>query len=96
MDGRQDDSWRKRYEAGAAREQAGNAAWAQRRFGVPLRRTVLVTLPGMVSVFLIGLLIQGWRWGVVTAAVLLAVVLIFRAWARRRFGVTTERPPQST
>jgi hypothetical protein len=96
MDGRQDDSWQKRYEAGAAREQAGNAAWAQRRFGVPLRRTVLETLPEMVSVFLIGLLFQGWLWGVVSAAVLLAVVLVFRAWARRRYGITTERPPQST
>ncbi len=96
MDGRQDGSWQKRYEAGTAREQAGNAAWAHRRFRVPLRRTLLETLPEMVSVFLIGLLLQGWLWGVASAAVLLAVVLVFRAWARRRYGITTERPPQST
>ena len=57
---------------------------------------MLKTLPEMVSVFLSGLLFQGWLWGVVTAAVLLAVVLAFRAWARRRYGITTERPPRST
>jgi hypothetical protein len=96
MDGAQDNSWQKRYEAGAGREQAGNGSWMQQWFGVPLRRTMLLTLPEMVSVFLIGLLFQGWLYGVVTAAVLLAVVLVFRAWARRRYGITTERPPQSS
>jgi hypothetical protein len=94
MDGDQDNSWQKRYEAGASRERAGNAAWTQHKFGVPLGRTVLQTLPGMVALFLVSLLMQGWVWGLVSAAVLLAVVLTFRAWARRRYGITTERPPQ--
>jgi hypothetical protein len=94
MDGDQGNSWQERYEAGAAREQAGNAAWARQKLGVSLSRTVLQTLPGMVALFLVSLLMQGWLWGLVSAAVLLAVVLTFRVWARRRYGITTERPSQ--
>lgn len=96
MDGDQGDSWQKRYEAGAARNDAANAAWTQKKFGVPLGRTLLQTFPGMVAIFLVSLLMQGWLWGLVSAAVLLAVVLSFRVWARRRYGITTERPSQSS
>lgn len=92
MGGDRGNSWQKRYEAGAAREQTGNAAWTQLKFGGPLSRTLLQTLPGIVALFLLGLLLQGWLWGLVCAAVLLAVVLAFRAWARRCYGITTERP----
>lgn len=94
MDGHQGNSWQRRYQAGAAPEEAGNAAWTRQKFGVPLSRTVLQTLPGMVALFLVSLLMQGWLWGLVSAAVLLAVVLTFRVWARRRYGITTERPSQ--
>jgi len=94
MSGDRESSWQKRYEAGAGRVEAGNAAWTQQRFGVPLTRTVLQTLPGMVVLFVIGLLLQGWLWGLISAAILLAVVLIFRAWARRRYGIVTSRSPQ--
>lgn len=92
MGGDQGDSWQKRYEAGAAREQAGNAAWTQQKFGVALSRTLLQTLPAMAALFLVGLVLQGWVWGLVTAAALLGVVLAFRAWARRRYGITSKRP----
>ena len=96
MNGGQGDSWQKRYEAGAARDQAGNAAWTRERFGVPLSRTVLQALPGMLALFVIGLLLQGWLWNLISAAVLLAVILIFLAWARRRYGIPTERPTPCT
>ena len=94
MDGTQDNSWQKRYEGGASREETGNGSWMQRWFGVPLGRTVLLTLPEMLTAFLIGLLFEGWLHGVVLAAALLAVVLVFRVWARRSYGITTERPSQ--
>ncbi|WP_143087242.1 hypothetical protein [Geodermatophilus ruber] len=94
MNGDRENSWQKRYEAGVGRVEAGNAAWTQQRFGVPFTRTVMQTLAGMVVLFVIGLLLQGWLWGLVSAAILLAVVLIFRVWARRRYGITTSRPPQ--
>ncbi len=96
MDGAQDDSLQKRYELRAGREQAGNGSWMQQWFGVPLRRTMLLALPEMLTAFLVGLLFDGWLYGVVLAAVLLAVVLLIRVWARRRYGITTERPPQSS
>ncbi|SNS05590.1 hypothetical protein SAMN04488107_1088 [Geodermatophilus saharensis] len=68
----------------------------QRWFGVPLGRTVLLTLPEMLTAFLVGLLFDGWLRGLVIAAVLLAVVLVVRVWARRRYGITSERPPLSS
>ena len=94
MDGAQDDSWQKRYEAEAGREQAGNGSWMQQWFGVSLRRTMFLALPEMLTAFLVGLLFQGWLHGVVLAAVLLAVVLVVRVWVRRRHGITTKRPAQ--
>jgi hypothetical protein len=94
MDGAQDNSRQKRYEAVAGRERTGNGSWMQHWFGVPLRRTTLLTLPEMLTAFLIGLLFDGWLRGVVIAAVLLAVVLVVRIWARRRYGITTEWPSQ--
>jgi hypothetical protein len=96
MDGDRGNSWLKRYEAGAAREHAGNAAWTQHKFGVPLGRTVLQTLPAMLAIFLVSLFLQGWVWGLVSALAVLAVVLTFRAWARRRYGTTPEAPTQSS
>jgi hypothetical protein len=96
MDGDQGNSWQKRHEAGAARDDAANAAWTQKKFVVPLSRTLLQTFPGMVALFLVSLLMQGWLWGLVSAAVLLAVVVTFRVWTRRRYGITTERPSQSS
>ena len=95
MDGAQEDSWQKRYEAEAAREQPGNGSWMQQWFGVPLRRTMLLALPEMLTAFLIGLLFEGWLHGVVLAAVFLAVVLVVRVGARRRYGITTKQPIQS-
>lgn len=96
MEGAQDHSSRKRYEAGAGHRQAENESWMQRWFGVPLGRTVLLTLPEMLTAFLVGLLFDGWLRGLVIAAVLLAVVLVVRVWARRRYGITSERPPLSS
>jgi hypothetical protein len=34
-------------------------------------------------------LLQDWVWGLVGALGHLVVVLVFRAWARRRYGVST-------
>lgn len=96
MDGARDHSSQKGYEGRAGRRQAENESWMQRWFGVPLRRTVLLTLPEMLTAFLVGLLFDGWLHGVVLAAVLLAVVLVVRVWARRRHGITTERSPLSS
>src|SRR5829696_5886701 len=95
MDGAQDNSWQKRDEAGAGREQAGDGSLMQRWFAVPLRRTMLLALPEMLTAFLIGLLFEGWLLGVVLATAIMAVVLVVRVWARWRCGITTERPPSS-
>ena len=85
-------SWRARYEAGAERDRAGNAAEVQRRFGGPFHRTVFRELPMALALLVLGGLLISWTWGVVSAVVLLAVVLVYRWWARRRYGVTGERP----
>jgi hypothetical protein len=88
MEGDRGSSWRERHEAGLARERAGNAAWVQRRFGVPLSRTILRELPVIALIFLLGYLFQGWIWGAVSAALFLSVILVFRVWARRHYGIS--------
>jgi hypothetical protein len=88
MEGHRGSSWRERHEAGLARERAGNAAWVQRRFDVPLSRTILRELPVTALVFLLGYLFQGWIWGAVSAALFLSVILAFRVWARRHYGIS--------
>src|SRR5688572_22399805 len=96
MEGDHENSWQKRYEAGTARDRAANAAWVQRRFGVPLSRTLLQELPLLVGLFLLGLLLHGWTLGLVNVAILLVVILAFRAWARRHYDIATGRPPESS
>ena len=86
--------WRERYDAGAARERAANQAGVRRRFGVPLWRGVLQELPWMAALFLLNLLLQDWVWGAISAGALLVVMLLFRAWARRRYGITTRQEPE--
>jgi hypothetical protein len=88
-----EDSFRKRYDAGLARERAGNETWARQRFGAPLGQSLLKELPLLAGLFLFLLLIQGWVWAVCGLAVMLAVILLFRAGARRRYGIRTQPPP---
>jgi hypothetical protein len=96
MKGDREGSWQRRYETGTARDRAANVAWVQRRFGVPLSRTLLQELPWLLGLFLLGFLLQGWLWGLVSAAVLLVVMLAFRAWARRHYGITTVQRPKTS
>ncbi|MGK5113184.1 MULTISPECIES: hypothetical protein [unclassified Geodermatophilus] len=89
MVGDQKSPWQRRYEAGTARERAGNEAWVKRRFGVPIGRTIAREVPWALGLFLLLSLLQDWVWGLVGALGYLVVMLVFRAWARRRHGVST-------
>jgi hypothetical protein len=87
----QSDSWQTRYEAGKARDEQQSAAWVRRRFGGPVSQTLVKELPLLGFAFLIGLLALGWQAGLINVAALLIVVLGFRTWARRRYGLTSRR-----
>jgi hypothetical protein len=87
----QSDSWQKRYEAAKARDEQQSAAWVRRRFGGPVGQTLVKELPLLGFVFLIGLLTLGWKAGLINVVLLLIVVLGFRSWARRRYGLTSPR-----
>jgi hypothetical protein len=60
-----------------------------RRFGVPIGRTLAHEVPWALGLFLLLFLPQDWVWALVGALGYLLVMLAFRAWARRRYGVTT-------
>ncbi len=91
----QDNSWRDRYEAAAARDREGNAAFARDRFGGGMGRFLRRELPWVVAVGLFGYLLVGGQWAVTNVAIFLAALLVFRAWARRKYGVTDVPPPTS-
>ncbi|MGY1665131.1 hypothetical protein [Geodermatophilus sp. SYSU D00696] len=59
------------------------------------RPGVVRELPWLLLLALIGLLTLGWQAAVVNVAVLLAVVLGFRVWARRRYGVGGNRAAEA-
>jgi hypothetical protein len=71
MNGDRRGSWHERYEAGAARDRAGQARFGQQRFREPLSRTLLRALPLVLNCFLILHLLQALAWAVSGAAVLL-------------------------
>ncbi|MGY1591811.1 hypothetical protein ACI79D_07535 [Geodermatophilus sp. SYSU D00708] len=85
MSSGRNDSWRQRYEAGRTRDEQRDTAWVQDHFGGPVTRTLVKELPLLLLAGLLGLLTWGWQGAVVHVALLLVVVLGFRAWARRRF-----------
>ena len=80
-------SWQERFEAGAARDRQENTAWVRDRFGGSVGSTLRRQLPATVVLALVGLVTLGWQAAVVNVVVLTVVVLGFRAWARRRYGV---------
>lgn len=85
-------SWQQRYEAGKARDEQQGAAWVQSHFGGPVLRTPAKELPLLLIMFVVGLLTLGWQAGLINVALLLVVVLGFRAWARRRYNLTGTGP----
>ena len=90
-------SWQQRYEAGRARDEQRSSSWVRDRFGGSVGRTLAKELPLFAGIFLVGLLTLGWQVGVVNVALLLMVVLGFRVWARRRYGLGGPRQqPGST
>ena len=91
MSSGQNESWQKRYEAGKARDEQQSAAWVRRRFGGSVSQTLVKELPLLGLMFLIGLLTLGWEAGLINVALLLIVVLGFRTWARRRYGLASPR-----
>jgi hypothetical protein len=64
----------------------------QSHFGGSVTRTTVKELPWLLFVWLIGLFTLGWQVAFINAAVLLIFILGFRVWARRRYGVDSERP----
>jgi hypothetical protein len=87
-------SWQNRYEAAKARDEQRSAAWVQSHFGGPVIRTVVKELPLLLLVGLIGLFTLGWQAAFINMALLLIAVLLFRAWARRRYVTGTQSPSE--
>ncbi|WP_336028505.1 hypothetical protein [Geodermatophilus sp. FMUSA9-8] len=87
MGARRDGAWHSRYEAAKAEDEAGNAAWVRSHFGGSVTQTLAKELPWIAFLALVGLVTLGWQAAVVNVVLLLVVVLGFRAWARRRYGV---------
>jgi hypothetical protein len=83
----QNNSWEQRHQAGKARDDQRNAAWVQSHFGGSVGQTLVRELPLLVLAFLVGLFMLGWRAGLINVALLLIVILGYRAWARRRYGL---------
>lgn len=80
-------SWRARYEAGQARDDARSAAWVRDQFGGGVGRTLLKQSPLLLTVAAVFLVSFGWRSALATVVLLLCVILLFRGWARRRYGL---------
>lgn len=85
-------SWQQRYEAGKARDEQQGAAWLQSHFGGPVLLTLAKEVPLLLIMFIIGFLTLGWQAGLINVALLLIVILGFRAWARRRYNLTGSHP----
>lgn len=87
----QNGPWQKRYEAAKARDEQRSAAWVQSHFGGSVSQTLVKEIPLLLLMGLIGLFTLGWQVAFLNVALVLVVVLGFRTWARRRYGVGSQR-----
>ena len=90
MSSGQNNSWEQRYRAGKARDDQRSAAWVQSHFGGSVGQTLIREVPLLGLMFLVGLFTLGWRAGLINVALLLIVIFGFRAWARRRYGLSSK------